>query len=277
MRRSELAKAEDPSGSGKLSPPTKPVPAVRRAAAILWLLAERQTWLNLSEIARAIDILPSTALHILRELTVARLIEMDESKKRYGLGHGLVAMAGAVNKRDRFVEISTPYLREIVDRFGVTATATALIDQEHTACVISISPPSDMSLNVTLGGRVPRLAGAAGRCIAAHMKAPAAELRHEFQRIHWQAPLDFDCWLDEVDQVRSRGFAEDDGRFSLGIITLAAGVLSADGSIAGVIGTVSISATLADDLKSEIADALIIAARLIGDSLNTNHSKHIIF
>ena len=44
----------------------KRVPAVRRAASILWELADGSTPMNLSQISRAVDVIPSTCLHILR-------------------------------------------------------------------------------------------------------------------------------------------------------------------------------------------------------------------
>ncbi|WP_336965288.1 IclR family transcriptional regulator [Sphingobium aquiterrae] len=242
---------------------------MRRAAAILWLLARRKAPLTLSEIARATGMLPSTALHILRELAAADLIETDERSKKYGLGNGILALAGAAGRRDPFADLSEPYLHDIADRHNVTATATALIDDRHTACVISISPPSDLSLNVTLGGRVPRLAGAAGRCIAMHAKERPEDLQREFQNIRWQIPLPFDRWWDEVDQVRVKGFAEDDGVFSLGVVTLAAAVVNPDNSIAGVIGAASISATLDGDRKRRIAESLLAAAEAIAGALKT--------
>lgn len=240
---------------------------MRRAAAILWLLAKRKTPLNLSEIAHATDILPSTALHILRELATAELIQTDGRKKTYWLGNGIITLAAAAGRKDEFAEISRAYLQNIAEQHNVTATATAIIDDRHTACVISISPPSDLSLNVTLGGRVPRLAGAAGRCIAMHADESMEDLRREFQNIRWQAPLPFELWWNEVEQVRINGFAEDDGIFSLGVVTLAAAVVNPDKSIAGVIGAASISATLDAGRKRHITESLLAAAAAIANAL----------
>jgi DNA-binding IclR family transcriptional regulator len=248
--------------------PAKAVPAVRRASAILWLLAEADDIMTLSQIARATDILPSTALHILRELHAARLIAIDPVRKGYALGAGLVDLGRAVCRQNDFAEIARPFLHALATRFDVTATATAEIDEEHMSCVASANPPDAMSLNVTVGGRVPILAGAVGRCVAAHHPGAIAELRMLFDRVRWQGPLGFDDWSAQVALARERGYATDEGLFARGVTTLAVPVLSADGRVSRAIGIASISALLGPTDRDTIAAALIGAASDIARKLH---------
>ena len=65
------------------------MPAVRRAASILWELADGSTPMSLSQISRAVDVIPSTCLHILRELATARFVSYDPGSKTYQLGSGI--------------------------------------------------------------------------------------------------------------------------------------------------------------------------------------------
>lgn len=241
----------------------KGVPAVRRAAAILWLLAERTTPLTLSQIARGVDILPSTALQILREMAAARLIAVDSAQKVYTLGQGLIDLGQFASQSNQFAELSRPYLHDIAMQFNVTATATAVIDNRHSACVVSITPPGSLSLNVTLGGRVPILSGAVGRCIGAYSRMPAAQLQRNFERIRWQRPLSFEEWKAQVDAVRQSGYAEDEGLFAPGVTTLAAPVFGPDGSVSRAVGIATISAALNQDQKADLAAALVTAAEHI--------------
>lgn len=245
----------------------KSVPAVRRAAAILRVLADRAAPLTLSQIAHAVDILPSSCLHILRELAVARLVAFDARHKSYRLGAGLVELARAVMRQDPFAEAAGPYLREIAERFGMTATATAPSDEEHAACVALAHPSVSMSLNVTLGGRVPLLSGAAGRCFAAFGEIPPARLRRDFAKVRWQVSLGFDKWLGEVEGVKAKGYAEDQGAFTRGVTTIAVPVLAQDAALRGVIGVGAISAQLDERLKSRVVRSLKQAARDIGGQL----------
>jgi DNA-binding IclR family transcriptional regulator len=243
------------------------VPAVHRAAAILWFLADRAGAINLSQISRALGIIPSTALHILRELVSARLIAYDPEQKVYRLGQGIIELAQIAIRNDSFVELARPHLQAIASKFGVSTTATANIDQDHMALVAYVTPPEAISVNLTLGGRVPTLSGAAGRCIAAHNGKTETQLREAFSRIKWGAPLTFKKWIAQVQTARKCGYGEDNGNFSLGVTTLAVPIFSANGAITRVIGTVSITAQLETKNKAEIVAALKEAAEDIRSRL----------
>ena len=68
------------------------VPAVRRACGALWLLARHPQGLTLSRVARELEIIPSSCLHILRELGVGRLVTYDANTKLYRLGSGILSL-----------------------------------------------------------------------------------------------------------------------------------------------------------------------------------------
>ncbi|MCX4149980.1 MULTISPECIES: IclR family transcriptional regulator [Paraburkholderia] len=246
---------------------TKSVPAVRRAVAILSFLAEQTTPMSLSQVARAVDILPSSCLHILRELAAPRLVSIDPRQKSYRLGPGIVDLARAAMRQDPFAEYAKPHLKQLADTYGVTATATAMIDDDHMACVAFAHPPVSMSLNVTLGGRVPTFSGAAGRCMAAFGDYPRSRLRSGFAKVRWQTPLTFEDWMEEVEQVKRAGYSEDQGAFVLGVTTIAAPIFGQDASVRGIIGVGAITAQLDDEIKTKVIASLKHAAREFGMQL----------
>ncbi|HEX9558762.1 MAG TPA: helix-turn-helix domain-containing protein, partial [Reyranella sp.] len=55
-------------------PRVRPVPAVTRAVAILRLLGRNRAPMGVKSIAQALDLVPSTSLHILRALVVEQLV-----------------------------------------------------------------------------------------------------------------------------------------------------------------------------------------------------------
>jgi DNA-binding IclR family transcriptional regulator len=246
---------------------SKSVPAVKRAAAILSLLANEGRPMTLSQIAHAVDVLPGSCLQILRELAQARLLAFDAGHKTWRLGPGLVDLARAVMRQDPFAESAQAWLKEIADAHGMTAFATAATDEDHVACVALAQPPVAMSLNVTLGGRVPLLSGAAGRCFAAFTDYPKTRLRRAFAKVRWEIPVTFEQWLGEVDEVRRLGYSEDAGAFTRGVTTIAVPVFAQDDSVRGVIGVGVISAQLDDRLRTRIIQHLKKAARGIGAQL----------
>jgi DNA-binding IclR family transcriptional regulator len=248
---------------------SKSVPAVKRAAAILSLLANEGRAMTLSQIAHAVDVLPGSCLQILRELAQVRLLAFDPAHKTYRLGPGLVDLARAVMRQDPFAESAQPYLKEIAEAYGMTAFATAATDEDHFACVALAQPPVSMSLNVTLGGRVPLLSGAAGRCFAAFGAYPKARLRRSFAKVRWEIPMSFEQWLADVEDVQRLGYSEDAGAFARGVTTIAVPVFAHDDSVRGSIGVGVISAQLDGRLKTRLIQHLKKAARGIGAQLWT--------
>ena len=59
------------------------VPAVSRAAAILRLLGRTAEPQGVQAIARSLNIIPSTCLHILRTLVIEELVAFDPNTKLY--------------------------------------------------------------------------------------------------------------------------------------------------------------------------------------------------
>ena len=69
------------------------VPAVSRAAAILRLLGRSDEPQGVQAIARALNIIPSTCLHILRTLVAEELVAVDPATKLYSLNAGVLMLA----------------------------------------------------------------------------------------------------------------------------------------------------------------------------------------
>ena len=246
----------------------KRVPAVRRAAGILWELADRPTPMNLSQISRAVGIIPSTCLHILRELVSARLVSYDVSSKTYQLGSGITDLAKSALRLDDFAELAKFRLQTIANRFSMTATATSKIDDQHLALVAFANPPDSISLNVTLGGRVPLMSGASGRCFAAFGNMAERQIKQNFVKVKWVRPITYDDWMSQVEQTRVDGFSEDREGFVKGVSAIALPVFMPDGSVSHTIGVYAITVQLEAIDREELISALRQSAKDISHRMS---------
>jgi len=87
-----MAAISDESARGeRVGRRVRPVPAVTRAVAILRLLGRSEEALGVHAIARALTLIPSTCLHILRVLVAEGLVAFDPESKRYRAGAGAFA------------------------------------------------------------------------------------------------------------------------------------------------------------------------------------------
>ena len=241
------------------------VPAVRRACAALWLLARHPEGLPLSRVARELDIIPSTCLHILRELGVGRLVAYDANAKLYRLGSGVLSLGRELTQQNPFVQVAQPHLNRLSRELAVGASAQERDGDDDLLVVASASVlPGDV---VSPGGRTPLFTSASGRLMAAYSEFTEAEIRQRFTRLRWQDSPNVEDWLKEVRAARRAGHATDEGRFRKGITAIAAPIPNPDGSVDRAISVTAISAQLDARSRKHLARAVEGAAAEITRAL----------
>jgi len=220
--------SEAPDGDERTPVREVSVPAVVRAAAMLRLLSNAAAPLGVNQIARELDIIPSTCLHILRALTAEGLVAVDLTTKRYRLGLEILNLA-KVALRGSISDQAQPYLDEIVRQYMVTAFAVSLSPPEHYIVTAKSNSPHAIRLQVDLGSRFPALVSATGRCVAAYSNIPPRSLRAQFERLRWHRAPSFEDWQAQVANVRAQGYAVDDGNYINGIYIVASPILGPEG------------------------------------------------
>ncbi len=238
---------------------------MRRASAALWLLARHPEGLTLSRIARELEIIPSTCLHILRELAVARLVAYEPNAKLYRLGGGVLSLGRALTQQNPFVQAAQPYLNRLSRGFEVGASGQERDGEQDMLVVIASSVlPGDM---VSVGARTPLMTSASGRLMGAFAGFDDAELRRQFARLRWQDPPPIKLWLEQVRAARNDGYATDEGNFRKGITAIAAPVPESDGGVRRTISVTAISAQLETAARKKLLVALRSAAAEITTAL----------
>ena len=235
------------------SPRIRAVPAVTRATAILRLLAKSETPLPLKAIAEQLDLVPSTALHILRALLAEQLLRFDPQTRRYTLGIGLLPLARAALEHSSFPDLVRPKLDTLSRNYPVTAIATEVPDLRQMIVVAMASAAGPVRLHVDIGSRFPALIHAVGRCVAAFSDRPWAEIEQRFRRLQWDNGPSYETWKKEVEATRQDGFNIDDRNYFEGMTLVAAPVLNARGHITHALAAVGITSRL------PIAQALALA------------------
>ena len=204
------------------------VPAVVRAVAMLRLLSNAAVPLGVNQIARELDIIPSTCLHILRALTAEGLVAVDLTTKRYRLGLEILNLAKAA-LRGSIADQAQPYLDEIVRQYMVAAFAVSISGPEHYIVTAKANSPHAIRLQVDLGSRFPALVSATGRCVAAYTTMPPRVMKAQFERLRWHRAPAYEEWQAQVATVRAQGYAVDDGNYINGIYITASPILGPEG------------------------------------------------
>lgn len=207
------------------------VPALSRGIAVLRLLGRSDEPLGVHAIARALDLVPSTCLHILRVLTEEQLVAVDARTKKYTLAAGLVALARTALRQHTFPAAVQPGLEELAAMYRATAIAVEASGLEHMVVVALARADSPLGVHVDIGSRFPALISATGRCVAAFGNHAWADIRARFGRLRWDVPPTLADWRSEVEAAKRAGYAIDEGQYIRGVSIVAAPVRMAGGSI----------------------------------------------
>lgn len=98
--------------------------------------------------------------------------------------------------------------------------------------------------------------GASGRLFSTQLDLDSPEFEAVYQRIRWARPLPIETYREEVRLAAERGWAMDDGYFSVGILAVAAPVYSPEGSIDFTVSAVMFRGQRDDEGIKELAGAL---------------------
>ena len=220
------------------------VPAVTRAVAILRLLGRAREPMGVKAIAQALELVPSTGLHILRALVVEELVKVDPVTKQYSLGSGLLSLARTALDSDDFPSRVQPHLDDLSRRYGVSAIGVELPNLRHMIVVALARSQAPVRLHVDVGSRFPALISATGRCLAAFSTHSPAEIETHFRALRWNNAPSYEAWLKEIEAVRRQGFSIDRGNYIAGVTIVAVPVLDAHGTISHTLASVGLSGQL---------------------------------
>lgn len=231
-----LADAPKKTGAGQVVV----VKPVVNAIGILRYLAHKGAPERAADIARHLEINPSTCFNILRTLVAEDVVDFNPLSKTYSAGLGLARLAEQLVTQGQRVQLALPFMRELAVERGITVTLWRRMGNDRIVLVSSESSPTDLHIYMPLGQRLPILMGASGRLFVGRMNLSAEDLRAEFAGIRWARPLSFTEYLEQVDLARRCGWAVDDGYFSEGVLAIAAPVCDATQNIAYTVSAVMI-------------------------------------
>lgn len=243
------------------APVQRRVPAVTRAIAILRYLAKHKDPIGVVPLARAVNLIPSTCLHIVRILSDEGLVTFNPQTKHYTLGPGVLSLASAFSLRNPFVQVVRHRLEELSRSHGIAFAAVEESGADHYIVVAIGDVHSGLSVRLSVGTRFPALVSSTGRCLAAfgNHQLSDTELKQRFKKLRWDSPPDYDDWRDDIDRTKLRGYAIDDGNYIGGVIIIAVPVFNDSGFMLGCIVSVGLREQIAGDRLE----------KLIGDMRNT--------
>lgn len=207
------------------------VPAVSRAIAILRLLGNSPDPMGITTIAKALSLVPSTCLHILRVLVAEGLVKVDGDSKRYTLDSGMLSLARSVIERSSFAGLVQPALDRMAQAWSVTTMGVEIQNDEYMVVLALSRSTMPFALRTDVGRRFPALVSATGRLYAAFGGQSWPQLRKRFAALRWSRPIDFVRWKAEVEMAGKQGFSVDRGHYINGVTVVSVPLLGGSGKL----------------------------------------------
>jgi len=203
--------------------PNYSVPAVRTAFRILQLLSRKKYNVStLTEIARVLELNPTSCFRILKELTELSIVRYDDRKKTYSLGPYLVVLGERAKESLDYISLCLPFMEKLAQEVGMTTVLVNRVGDDRLTFVSKVEK-DDFGIRVSIGRHFYIADGAYGKCFLAQMDKEDRE--YYLSRSKEYASLSPDerkRVLAELDRVRERGYAVSYEGLFKGIIGVAA-------------------------------------------------------
>jgi IclR family transcriptional regulator, acetate operon repressor len=221
---SKTAPRADDSGRGGGS--------IVHALSILRFLSESGESLGVTAIAKRLGISPSSCFNILKTLVAQDVIEFSQTAKTYTIGYGLLHIVHESLSHSRVVPLLAPGMRKLADKFSTAVGLWRITGGERPLLISIAETEASIRIHLTMGQRLPHLAGAVGRCVAAHRTFAPGEFGRIFSKMRLDQPISQDDYLKEIGLARKRGFSIDAGCYMQGVTSVAAPIMDSHGGLA---------------------------------------------
>lgn len=197
------------------------VRAVERALAILDCFTEEKSSFTLTELARSIDLSPSTTLRLLSTLENNNYIYRDSENSRFYLGFRLAQISSLAFANLDVCQISRPHLLKLHEKYN-ESMGIYILKENSRVCVERLECTQPLRSVVSIGQSQPLTRGASGRILLSFQSEETIDMILE---------KDPATTKDELNKVREYGYAVSHGERQAGVTSIAAPVRNAKGQV----------------------------------------------
>ncbi|MGI8713903.1 MAG: IclR family transcriptional regulator domain-containing protein [Solirubrobacteraceae bacterium] len=218
------------------------VQSLERGLSVIRAFDSEHRELGLSEVARITGLTRAAARRFL--LTLVSLGYMSLSDGRFALRPRVLELGYAYLSSLTLPEVAQPHMEALVERVNESSSISVLDDTE-VVYVARVPTRRIMSINLSVGTRLPAYATSMGRVLLAALPDPELEAR--LQRIEVR-PLSAHTITDlgelraELERTRRQGWAAVDQELEEGLRSLAVPIRGASGEVVAALN-VSVHAT----------------------------------
>jgi IclR family KDG regulon transcriptional repressor len=251
----------------------KPVRSVERAISILFLVAQSDAPLGLSEISRSIGLDKATSLRLLSTLGNAKLVQQDPVSRRYIPGSNISKLYSTWRSDIR--NIAKPYLEILQRKTEETVCLVCPRGMERVNIEV-LRSTHELAVVPVIGSSVPIYSGASGRVFMAYL--PEVECARiikqtSLQPVTAHSVSDTYQFMKYLEKVRTNGYAQTTAEVTPHSSSIAGPIFNSAGEIVATIVVRGPVARMTVQRGSEIAPLIVEVARQISEELGGDQGK----
>jgi IclR family pca regulon transcriptional regulator len=237
------------------------VQSLERGFAVLLAFDEQRPNPTLAELASATGFSRPSVRRLL--LTLQRLGYVDGANGRWRLTPRVLSIGQHYTASHAMIELAQPHLLRLAERTHESASLAAL-DGVDVVYVARVPVRRIMSINVSVGTRVPAHATSMGRALLAWAPAPTVErvvAESGLRRLTTRTITDPARFRAALTQVRADGYAMVVGELEEGLVSVAAPVRDQTGAVvAALASSTSIGRMELERLTADVVPLLLATA-----------------
>jgi len=260
--------------TGTVVPARTFVQSLARGLAVIRALSAAEP-LTLSEVARSSELSRAAARRFL--LTLEQLGYVQQAGGRFALTPRVLELGFSYLSALGLPEVAQPHLERLVERVHESSSVSVL-DGESIVYVVRVPTQRIMTVTISVGTRFPAYATSMGRVLLAGLEpqARAALLeRIDLEPLVAHEAITTRTQLaDELDRVRTQGYAIVDQELESGLRAVAAPIRGRGGGVIAAINlAVQASRVSVAEIRQSLLEPLLGTAAAIERDLGASASR----
>lgn len=248
---------------------TTEIQSLERTFAILDCFQDFQPELGVREIARQLDLHPSTVGRILTTLNSLGVLNQDKDTRRYSIGPKVLKWCAVFSRNVDLQAEARPYMQEL-QRITEETISLDIPNGDTRICIERLESPQSLRWVKQLGEIMPFYASASGRILLSFM---SPEKKNEilkdiaFEQLTPYTTTDPDLFNTELELTKSRGYAVSESERVEGVSCVAAPIFGVKGEILGALTISGPSTRFPEEKIKEHAELLTKTTNRISQAL----------
>jgi IclR family pca regulon transcriptional regulator len=242
------------------------IQSIERGFAVLLAFDEERATPNLAELAAATGLSRPAVRRIL--LTLQRLGYVRATGSRWALTPRVLSIGQHYSASNAMIEIAHPHLLDLSVRTGESASLAAL-DGRDAVYVARVPVRRIMSINVSIGTRIPAFATSMGRVLLAWAPDAVVDeiLAGDLPALTPHTVTDPGALRDVLRQVRADGWSIVAEELEVGLLSVSVPVRDRTGEVvAALASSTSVGRSSVEAIRSDVVPLLVdVAERLSAD------------